>query len=57
MNEYTAWVMYFSGLVAFAQHPGNQREGTRAPTIPECADIADAMLEETRKRWRGLDPL
>ncbi len=54
MDEPTAWDLYFSGVVAFACHPGFQREGTEKPTIEQCANIADQMLAERRRRWDGL---
>ena len=42
--------IYFSSLVAFTLHPGYEREGTERPTIKQCAELAQQMLEE-REQW------
>jgi hypothetical protein len=49
-SPYGVWDLYFSALCSWLLHPGYNREGTERPTIVDCADIADAMLEVRNAR-------
>ena len=39
------WDLYFAGFAAMLLHPGYTREGTERPTLEDCADLADLMVE------------
>jgi len=39
------WEIYFASLVAMTLHPGYTREGTKKPSLTDCARIADEMCE------------
>jgi len=43
------WDFYFSGLVGWQLHPGNQKE----PDLEGAADMADAMLKVRNERCHG----
>jgi len=53
MDRQAAWMMIYSGIVAFQNHPRNE-----APKSPsECAELADLYLAECVRRvplWDGL---
>ena len=51
MDESAVWVVFFSGIAAMAHHPGASRDGAVPLTMAECANVADAMLEEYRRRF------
>lgn len=45
------WSNYFAGVTAFQYHPANA--GKTRLSIEECAKVADQMMDETHKRFRG----
>lgn len=47
MDNYI-WSVFFAGIVAMNFHPGVK---DRQKTMEDCSDIADAMMEEYRKRF------
>lgn len=47
-----AWDTYFCGVVTMNRHPGMTRDGDKRLSIPECANVADQMLEERDKRFK-----
>lgn len=51
-----AWCMFFSAVKGWQYHPG-VKQGL---TTKECAEIADAMLDEYKERedqsWDGWQP-
>lgn len=51
MEKEAAWAMYFAGIVAFQYHPRN--EPAERMTIKQCAEVADAMLQEHKLRTKG----
>ena len=42
---------YFGCLIAWRQHPGYLREGAKAPSLDEIADIVDEIMIVRKKRW------
>ncbi len=51
MDEKLAWDIYYAQICSWGLHPGWQKYATKAPTIEECAEMADAMLEQRKERW------
>ena len=45
----TTWELYFATIVGMSMHPGYEREGTERPSLEECADKADEMMEYEEK--------
>ncbi len=50
MDDLT-WDLYFCSLAGWTLHPGYKRPGTSSLTIMDCAQLADQMLLERRRRW------
>jgi len=49
-KEQEIWDMYFGEIAGWTIHPGFNRENAKQPTLDECADMADEMIEIRRKR-------
>jgi hypothetical protein len=41
--------MYFASLVSMADHPGYSRDNVEQPTLEDCAEKAQQMIEIRRK--------
>lgn len=50
MSNQEVWDDFFCTIVGWQKHPGYNRENATPLTIPECADLADEMMEERNKR-------
>ncbi len=55
MDEKMAWDLYFCGVAGWRYHPGYTRSPETRNSIQECAEQADKMLAERRKRWAGVN--
>ncbi len=51
MDDKTAWDVYFASLAGWTLHPGYKRPGTEKLSIIDCAEKADQMLLERKRRW------
>jgi len=49
-HESRAWDAYFCSVAAMQFHPGNTHGTGESLPIEQCAEIADRMLIERRKR-------
>jgi hypothetical protein len=47
--ELDVFDMYFASLVSMAKHPGYNRDNVTQPTMEECAEQAQEMIEIRHK--------
>jgi hypothetical protein len=47
--ELDVFDMYFASLVSMAMHPGYNRDNVTQPTMEECAEQAQEMIEIRHK--------
>lgn len=48
------WDLYFATMAGWMMHPGYCKDGSRPPSLEECADIADKMCAMRAERL-GFD--
>lgn len=49
------WDVYFGTLCGWLLHPGYQREGAKAPSLSEIANLCDEMWDIRQERLRSWD--
>ena len=52
-EDQAAWDGYFAQQAGWSMHPGYYRENATKPTLEECANAADEMLEIRRRRMES----
>jgi len=54
-EDQITWDMFFASVTSMQYHPRASLHGAKVRTIEECAEIADQMLIERKKRQDGQD--